>query len=66
MYSVSRPRACLHAYFPDSKQGWEGGYEGCVRMTCRSFHLEEEAGFGPKQREAVGMDPQGATPMGAI
>lgn len=78
MYSVSRPRACscrLHAYFPERKESWEAACEGCIRMTCRSFpglsfDLKRKQAFGPKQRGAqtgaVGMDPQGATPMGAI
>lgn len=43
--------------------------EDCVRMTCRSFPLEEEAGFGPKQRGALtrssGNGPPGSYPCGS-
>lgn len=75
MYAVSRPRACsccLRAYFPESKEGWEAGCEGCIRMTCRSFpglsfDLKRKQAFGPKQRGAhtgvVVMDPPPKEPL---
>lgn len=68
MYQFPVPGCvCMPISLRASRAGKEA--EDCVRMTCRSFPLEEEAGFGPKQRGALtrssGNGPPGSYPCGS-